>query len=312
MSAIVPVRLPPGPAGLRRRRAGGHRAGPRACSCRRSGAPSPSASVAAVASATPIATPAPTPSPTPAPGLPGDPHRRRGHRRRARRRTPEDRLADPGGRPRPCSRSVPAIGSSPTDDSSDYPAEAKALPDVVTFGTVDVEKIVSLAPDLVIAGGAGFTSADAIAQLRDAQDPGARRVDPVDRRHLQGHRARRRRPSASPTRPPRSRPRCAPTCRRSPTAAKADRRRPTTKPRVFYDVGYIDTTGQIYGPAEGSFLAEMVGLARGRRDHRRRADLRDPAREAHRARSAGDHPGRQRVLHADGRDDRQADPAGRC
>ena len=42
------------------------------------------------------------------------------------------------------------------------------------------------------------------------------------------------------------------------------------KPRVFYDVGYIDTTGQIYGPATGSFLAEMLDHARGRRHHRRR------------------------------------------
>ena len=58
-----------------------------------------------------------------------------------------------------------------TDDASDYPAEAKPLPDVVTFGTVDVEKIVSLAPDLVIAGGAGFTSAESIAQLRALKIP---------------------------------------------------------------------------------------------------------------------------------------------
>ena len=58
-----------------------------------------------------------------------------------------------------------------TDDSSDYPAEAKPLPDVVTFGTVDVEKIVALDPDLVIAGGAGFTSAESIAQLRALKIP---------------------------------------------------------------------------------------------------------------------------------------------
>ena len=32
------------------------------------------------------------------------------------------------------------------------------------------------------------------------------------------------------------------------------------KPRVFYDVGYIDTTGQIYGPAKGSFLDEMLEM----------------------------------------------------
>jgi iron complex transport system substrate-binding protein len=43
-------------------------------------------------------------------------------------------------------------------------------------------------------------------------------------------------------------------------AAQAESQKATTKPRVFYDVGYIDATGQIYGPAEGSFLAEMVGL----------------------------------------------------
>ena len=41
----------------------------------------------------------------------------------------------------------------------------------MSFGTVDVEKIVSLDPDLVIAGGAGFTSADAIAKLRSLKIP---------------------------------------------------------------------------------------------------------------------------------------------
>ena len=53
-----------------------------------------------------------------------------------------------------------------TDDGSDYPTEAAALPDVATFATVDVEKVVSLDADLVIAGGLGFTPADAITQLR--------------------------------------------------------------------------------------------------------------------------------------------------
>src|SRR4029453_2001657 len=43
-------------------------------------------------------------------------------------------------------------------------------------------------------------------------------------------------------------------------AAQAESAKAATKPRVFYDVGYIDTSGQIYGPAEGSFLAEMIGL----------------------------------------------------
>jgi len=43
-------------------------------------------------------------------------------------------------------------------------------------------------------------------------------------------------------------------------AAQAAAQKAGTKPRVFYDVGYIDTTGQIYGPAKGSFLAEMLDM----------------------------------------------------
>ena len=34
-----------------------------------------------------------------------------------------------------------------------------------------------------------------------------------------------------------------------------------TKPRVLYEVGYDDTTGAIYAPADASFVAEMVTLA---------------------------------------------------
>ncbi|HXS70673.1 MAG TPA: ABC transporter substrate-binding protein, partial [Patescibacteria group bacterium] len=129
----------------------------------------PSASTA-LASATPVPTVAPTPSPTPAASFP---------------LTLTD---DEGGtvtlaaEPRKIVSLTPAVtetlfavGAGPrvvaTDDSSDYPAAAKPLPDVVTFGTVDVEKIVSLKPDLVIAGGAGFTAADAIAKLRDLKIP---------------------------------------------------------------------------------------------------------------------------------------------
>jgi ABC-type hemin transport system substrate-binding protein len=125
-----------------------------------------------------------------------------------------------------------------TDDSSDYPAEAKSLPDVVTFGTVDVEKIVALAPDLVIAGGAGFTSADSIAQLRALKIP-VLVVPPVDRRHLQdielvGAQSARLMPqpittkmradmAASPRLPRRNR-------RRPPSRRGSSRRRLSTRP----------------------------------------------------------------------------------
>ena len=36
-----------------------------------------------------------------------------------------------------------------------------------------------------------------------------------------------------------------------------------TPPRVYYEVGYTDATGQIFAPADQSFVAEMVSLAGG-------------------------------------------------
>jgi iron complex transport system substrate-binding protein len=51
-------------------------------------------------------------------------------------------------------------------DITPYPPEADALPVVATYNGVDVEQIVGLKGDLVIAGGNNFTKADAITQLR--------------------------------------------------------------------------------------------------------------------------------------------------
>lgn len=146
-----------------------------------------------------------------------------------------------------------------TDDSSDYPPEAKALPDVVTFGTVDVEKIVSLSPDLVIAGGDGFTSAEAIARLRDVKIPvlvvTTPSIEGVDKDiELVGSAVGAGDRALAITTKLRA------DMEAIATAAQTESQKAATKPRVFYDVGYVDTSGQIYGPAEGSFLAEMVGL----------------------------------------------------
>jgi len=52
------------------------------------------------------------------------------------------------------------------EDIAAYPPEADSLPVVATFQGVDVEKVVALEADLVIAGGNFFTPPDAIAQLR--------------------------------------------------------------------------------------------------------------------------------------------------
>ena len=57
------------------------------------------------------------------------------------------------------------------EDISPFPPEADALPVVATFQGVDVEKIVALKADLVIAGGLGFTPPASIAQLRNLGIP---------------------------------------------------------------------------------------------------------------------------------------------
>jgi len=51
-------------------------------------------------------------------------------------------------------------------DADDYPPAVKQITQVVKLGAVDVEKIVGLGADLVIAGGNGFNSPESIAKLR--------------------------------------------------------------------------------------------------------------------------------------------------
>lgn len=57
------------------------------------------------------------------------------------------------------------------EDITPFPPEADALPVVATFQGVDVEKIVSLRADLVIAGGLGFTPPASVTQLRSLGIP---------------------------------------------------------------------------------------------------------------------------------------------
>lgn len=57
------------------------------------------------------------------------------------------------------------------EDITPYPPAADNLPVVATFKGVDVEKIVALKADLVIAGGLGFTPPATVAQLRSLGIP---------------------------------------------------------------------------------------------------------------------------------------------
>jgi iron complex transport system substrate-binding protein len=143
-----------------------------------------------------------------------------------------------------------------TDDGSDYPDAAKALPHVATFDKVDVEKVVALEPDLVIAGGLGFTPADSIAKLRSLKVPVvvvyAGSVEGVFKDiELLGSATGTTEEAATLTQGMRI-------DMDMVHLAVASR---TPKPRVYYEIGYDDTTGAIYAPADDSFVAEMVTLA---------------------------------------------------
>jgi iron complex transport system substrate-binding protein len=143
-----------------------------------------------------------------------------------------------------------------TDDGSDYPDAAKALPHVATFDKVDVEKVVSLEPDLVIAGGLGFTPADSISKLRSLKLPVvvvyAKSVEGVlaDIELLGKATGTADAADALTTK-----------MRTDMHAVSAAVTASGTKPRVYYEIGYDDTTGAIYAPADDSFVAEMVTLA---------------------------------------------------
>ncbi len=56
-------------------------------------------------------------------------------------------------------------------DSDDYPPEALELTPVATFSSANMEQVVALEPDLVLAGGNNLTDPDDIATMRDLGIP---------------------------------------------------------------------------------------------------------------------------------------------
>ncbi len=141
-----------------------------------------------------------------------------------------------------------------TGEADDYPAAATKLPHVASFGKVDVEKIVGLGADLVIAGGNGFNPPELLAKLRSlgvpvlvvyAPDlPGILKdIELVGDAVGDGPAAR------------------GLTARMQ---AGIDQLSAATAalphPRTFYE---LDATKEIYGPAKGSFVAAEIALAGG-------------------------------------------------
>ncbi len=141
-----------------------------------------------------------------------------------------------------------------TTDFDDYPPEAIDLPDVASYTSVDVEAIVGLEADLVIAGGNFFNDPEALARLRTLGIPVlvvyAPDVDTVLADiELIGRAVGRAAEAAEVTATMRT---DIEAVQRSVAELEA--------PRVFYE---LDATNAIYGPADDSFLEEMIILAGG-------------------------------------------------
>ena len=140
------------------------------------------------------------------------------------------------------------------DDYDDYPPEAAEIEPVATYAGVDVEKVVSLAPDLVIAGGQGFTNPESVAKLRSL----GIQVLVVSASDVAGVLADIRLVGLAANRLEAAEAIVAKMSAGIDALMEAIGSRPT--PRVFYE---IDATQDIYGPADGSFIAEMIELAGG-------------------------------------------------
>ena len=153
-----------------------------------------------------------------------------------------------------------AVGAGPrviaTTDFDDYPPEAVALPDVASFQGVDVEKIVGLEADLVVAGGNKFNSPDALTKLRGLGIPVLVVYAPdvaTVLKDIELVATAAGEPAAGAALAERMRAEIG-------TIGDAIAAAGRPRPRVFYE---LDATKEIYGPADNSFVAEMIELAGG-------------------------------------------------
>jgi len=139
-------------------------------------------------------------------------------------------------------------------DYDDFPAAAAELPDVASYTGVDVERIVALEADLVLAAGSGFNPPESIRRLRSLGIPvlvvDAAEVDAVLADIELIGRAIGELPTALAL-----------------TAALRERIEAISaaaargaKPRTFYE---LDASNGIFGPAKGSVWAQMIELAGG-------------------------------------------------
>jgi iron complex transport system substrate-binding protein len=139
-------------------------------------------------------------------------------------------------------------------DYDDYPAAALDLPGVATFTGVEHEALVGLEPDLVLAGGNNFTAAADVTRMRELGIPvlvlyAATFDGVIADIELVGRAIGSEAEAFAVISVMQTR-------RDGVAAAVAGR----SRPRVFYQIG---SEPEIYGPAPGSFVADMVSLAGG-------------------------------------------------
>ncbi len=140
------------------------------------------------------------------------------------------------------------------EDFTPYPPEADTLPVVAKFGSVDVERIVDLGADLVIAGGNGFNPPEAITQLRKAGIP----VVVTYATDVEGVLKDIELVGDAVGEGPAARDLTASMQAGFDQVAAATKGLPA--PKTFYE---LDATKEIYGPAKDSFIAQMISLAGG-------------------------------------------------
>jgi iron complex transport system substrate-binding protein len=140
------------------------------------------------------------------------------------------------------------------EDLANHPPEAEGLPIVGTFDGVDIESIVGLEADLVIAGGSGGTPQDAIDRLRQLGVP----VLVVYASDVAGVFHDIELTGAAVGRPAEAAALVASMADGFEAIAEATA--DATRPRVFYETG---DQPSIYGIAEDSVYAEMIELAGG-------------------------------------------------
>lgn len=140
-------------------------------------------------------------------------------------------------------------------DGDDYPPQARTLPHVVIQTRVQIEKIVSLRPDLVFAGGDGFTPEADVQRLRSLGIPVVVLYAPTVTGVLHDIQLTGEAIGASGTAQALTQ-----EMQREIDAIHQAAVAGGTAPRTLYE---IDATKQIFLPAKDSFVAQMISLAGG-------------------------------------------------